>query len=183
MQRILAYVMLLVFTLPLVAATTFSGRLVVLPNWTHQKTTGASSLTETFSDLLSWTHTSGTNANQMNTIVVESGTLTNSQAATIDLTSATDGFGDPITFASVRFLAVAADADNLDPIAVGSDDAEAFQWTGTGTNGTVHVRPGGLLMMVAPDATGYAVGTNGNLVVSNTGTNSVTYEVYVGGAK
>jgi len=167
----------------LIAETTFSGRFVVLPNWTHSKTTGSSTLTESFSDLLSWTHTTGTNANQMSTIVVSSGTLTNSQAVTLDLTSSVNGFGDSVAFSTVRFLAAKASSSNVDAIEIGGTNANRFaSWTGS-TNGVVSVRPGGIMLLVAPDATGYTVGTNGNLVVENTGTNSASYEVYIGGSE
>jgi hypothetical protein len=169
--------------LPVIAATSFSGRFVAMPNWTHQKTTGSSTLAESFGSLFDWTHTSGTNASQMSTLVVEAGTLTNAQSVTFDLANAVNGFGDSVTFKTVRFLAVKAGTANTSAIRIGGDTANRFGSWGGGTNDTINIRPGGFLMLIAPDATGYAVGTNGNLVVSNTGTNSATYELYVGGAQ
>lgn len=174
---------LLLAVLPALSATTFSGRFVALPNWSHQKTTGSSTLTESFGELYSWTHASGTNANQMSSVIVSAGTLTNSQSIAIDLTSVENGFGDAVTFSTVKFMAVKADSGNIDAVEIGGPTSNRFSSLTGGTNGVVSVMPGGMAMFIAPDASGYTVGTNGNLVVENSGTNSVAYELYIGGAE
>lgn len=163
-------------------ADTFSGRLLVYPQWTHAKTVGASTVTETFATFLDWTHTSGAGSNQMNTIVRETVTLTNSQARTVDLAAIPDSFGDSTTFTNVRFIAVSCPSANVDPIDIGAAGEDAFSaWAGD-TNQTVRVRPGGIWLMVAPDAAGYAPG-GGKLMLRNTGTNSASYSLYIGGSE
>jgi len=164
-----------------VAQTTFSGRLVVVPNWTHTKTAGASSVTENYGNMYDWTHSSGTNANQMQTVVAAAHTLTNGQASVINLRSAVNSFGDSVSFSAVKFLAVVADGSNTDAVLVGDAETDPFvSWAG-GTNGVLGVAPGGMGMLVAPVA-GYAVATNScNLRLLNTGTNQAECVVYIGG--
>ena len=45
------------------------------------------------------------------------------------------------------------------------------------------LRPNGIAVFVAPDATGYAVGSDGNLLITNTGTTNNSYVLYVGGSE
>jgi len=179
--RLIAVLILMAGSAYAVTNTTFTGRLVLSPDWKHNKTGGSSTLKETFSAFLDWTHTTGTNANQMGTIIVDSYTLTNSESRTIDLDSIANGFGDTIDFLTVRFMAISCDSDNVDPVTMGDAAANEFDsWCG-GTNQTVTIRPGGIILFVAPDLTGYAVGTDGNLKISNTGTNNASYDLYIGG--
>jgi len=182
MRRVAVCIGLMFLTAVAVAATTFSGRLVVMPNWTHAKTAGASTLTETFTALMDWTLTTGTNANQMATIVVDSATLTNGEDRVVDLMAAENAFGDVVSFTTVRFIALDAAAANLAALELGGAVSNAFtSWCGS-TGDVVCVRPGGLALFAAPDAAGYAVdGTNGLLRVRNAGTNTVSYQLYIGG--
>jgi hypothetical protein len=164
-------------------AASFSGKLLVMPSWTHTDATGPATVSETFSRLLEWDHTSGTTSNQMDQLFRERVTLTNSAERVIDIAGGvTNAFGSVITFAEVRFFAVISPSSNLNAITVGAADTNAFStWCGD-TNHTATIRPGGIMLLVAPDATAYAVSTNGNIKVLNAGTNSVTYDLYVGGA-
>lgn len=166
-----------------VMAESFSGNLLVRPQFTHEKES-ATTASEAFpASLFSWTFTSGHAVNQMNQLWVSRTTLTNAQAVTYNLAGGiTNSFGTALTMAEVRMLLVSSDSDNVDAVTIGDAAANEFDsWLG-GTNHTVTLRPGGLVLLVAPDATGYAVGTNGNLKVTNTGTNSVTIDIYVGGS-
>jgi len=182
MKRIAAMILILCANI-VIGATTFTGNLLVRPAWTHQKTSGNSTTTEALSSMFYWVHATGTNANQMTSLFHEQVTLTSGQSRTNNLASITDAFGDTIVFAEVRVLAFASASANADAITIGNASANEFDsWCG-GTNHTVTVRPGGFFLTVAPDLTGYAVSTNGNLKVLNTGTNSVTYEIYVGGSQ
>lgn len=166
----------------LALADSFSGRLLVVPQWTHTKTLGASTVSETFDAFLSWPHTTGTSTNQMNAIIREVNTLTNGQARTVSLAGGvTDSFGDAITFTTVRFLCVTAPTSNSNTVSITPGLNGWDTWI-TATNTAVIIRPGGLFMVVAPDATGYAV-TDANLTVTNDGTNTVQYSIYIGGAK
>ena len=164
----------------IIASTTFTGTLVVDTSWTQKKTVGSSTVTETFSELLRQSHTTGTAANQMSGVVVIDGSLTNSASATHNVSGGiTNSFGDTITFTEIRFFAFYSDDTDNDTIELGDAATSEFSsWLG-GTNQTVKVAGGGLLMWTAP-TTGFS-STNGNLKVTNTGTNTVTYQVYFGG--
>ena len=160
----------------------FTGRLQLYPEWNHIKTEGASVVIETMGRIVDATHTTGTNAAQMNAFARTAGTLTNGAETVHDLQAINNSFGDTVVFYRLNFLAVNSAATNTDTITVGGATGSVFSaWAGA-TNHTVTVRPGGTFMLYAPDATGY-VSTNGNLRIANDGTNSVTYELYIGGAQ
>ena len=179
MKKTLAGMMVLMAGAAL-AATTFSGRLLLKPDWSHKKTQGQSTLEETFGSFLAWTHTSGTNANQMATIVSREGTLADGESITYDLTNIDNGFGDNVNFAVVRFMAFSCETGAIE---IGAADSNAFvNWVGA-SGDTIKVRPGGIALFVAPDLTGYAVGTAGNLKILNTTTNTITYTMYIGGSE
>jgi hypothetical protein len=162
------------------ASTSFTGTLIVDAAWRQSKVVGVSTVSESFSELLRQTHTDGTNANQMSAVVAIDGSLADSASVTYNLAGGvTNSFGDAVTFADVRFFAVYSDSSANSNIAVGGADSTAFDsWLGV-TNSTVLVAPGGLFMFTSPND-GFC-STNGNIKVSNTGTNTVTYQVYIGG--
>ena len=162
--------------------TTFSGTLIVQPVWTHEKTAGSSTVSETFSELLRMTHTSGTNASQMSTVVVIAATLAASATNTHNLAGGvTNSFGDATTFVDARLLAFRSSSATNPVLALGNAATNTFSsWLGAASH-TVRVAPGGLLLWTAPVA-GWSC-ADGNLQVVNTGTNSATYQLYVGGAR
>lgn len=163
------------------ATITFEGRLRLAPEWVHLKTDGASSVKETFTDIIAASHTTGTNANQMTSLARASGTLTNGAEVVLNLLGGVhNSFGDAVTFDRVNFLCITAGAANGNAITVGGAASNA--WEAWGTNAVVYA--GGAVVYHAPSATGYDVdGTNGNLRVANAGTNTVSYAVYIGGAE
>jgi len=162
------------------SAESFSGSLIVRPQWTHTKTT-ATTASESFSTLYNFIFTSGTNSFQMDQIWTSQRTLTNSANETINIAGGiTNSFGTVLTMAEVRLISVKSASANVDSITIGGAAANTFaSWLGD-TSDTITIRPGGYLLAIAPDATGYAVSTNGNIKVTNNGTNSVTYDIYIG---
>jgi hypothetical protein len=113
-------------------------------------------------------------------------TLTASSSENLDLAGGlTDPFGAAITFARVRAFAVRADGGNTNNVIVGGAASNPWATWAGGTAPTLTVRPGGLLLLVAPDATGYTVtgGTGDQLKILNgaAGT-SVTYTAVFLGA-
>ncbi|GAA3077830.1 hypothetical protein [Streptosporangium carneum] len=128
----------------------------------------------------------GTGLNQANRLWSDERTLAASASEDLDLAGVlTDPFGASITFARVKGLIVAAPLANANNVVVGGASSNPFVGPfGAGTH-TVAVRPGGLLVLMAPDATGYAVtaGTGDLLKVANSGAgSSVTYQIVVIGA-
>jgi len=162
-------------------ADSFTGRLLLLPQWTHSKTVGASKASETFDSFVDWTHTSGTSSNQMNTIVRETATLTANASRTISLAGGfSDAFGDATTFTAVRFLCLQAAAGNHADIMLGGAAEGAWTNISTAAADFVKVRPGGTLMLLAPVGSGYGV-DGGGVCVTNAGVSNATYTIYIGG--
>jgi hypothetical protein len=160
----------------LAQSTDFSGRLSVSPDWAHSKTTGVSTVQERFSRILDQTHTYGTNAAQMTAVIQLAGTLTNGQTTAVALTTGvTDSFGDTIVFTRLCVLACRASASNLGSIHLGT---ASTNWLSS-TNTVAIIPPGGLILLTAPDATGYPASP---LSISNPTTNPAAYTITVGGS-
>jgi len=101
---------------------------------------------------------SGTAAYQADLHWTDRRTLTASASENLDLAGGlVDPFGVTITFARVRAWFVAADIANANTVVVGGAASNAWAtWCGATTH-TVTIRPGGIILFVAPDVTGYAV--------------------------
>jgi hypothetical protein len=101
--------------------------------------------------------TSGTGANQADKMWSDQITIPASSNNDIDLAgSLTDPFGAALTFARVKMLVVKAATTNTNNVIVGGASSTFATWV-TGTNPAVVVRPGGLLVLAASDATSYVV--------------------------
>jgi hypothetical protein len=170
---------------PAADGTAFSGNLMIWPQWGYVKTSGMAVVTAAFpGKILDQSHTTGTNANQMNALVVESGTLTNGASREFSLLACTNVFGDSIAFDRVNVFGIkastanngiikmAAATNSINASILGSFDFEVI------------IRPGGTAFFTSPDATGFAVGTNAHQVkILNGSTNTAVYELYIGGAQ
>lgn len=159
--------------------TAFFGTLYVWPNWTYVSTNGAAVATETFpSKLLEWTHANGTNAGQMNAFAHRAVTVSNA-AQTISCAAFTNAFGAALNFSRANYLAVYARTNNAGDILVGGI---ADHLLVAETNAMIRVRPGGLLLLTAPSATGYE--STGKVIrVSTSVEANTTADVYLGGVQ
>ena len=165
-----------------VASESFSGSLLIRPSWTHTSE-GVTTGSESFDTLLSWTHTNGDTTNQMNQVWVSRRSLASNASEVIDIDGAiTNIFGTVLTVAEVRFFAVVSASTNTTAIAVGNAPSTAFATWVRSSDDSVIVRPGGALVLVAPDATAYAVSGNGNIGITNLGASAVAYDVWIGGS-
>ncbi|MGW1039889.1 hypothetical protein [Streptomyces sp. NPDC002547] len=136
-----------------------------------------------YSKLLSFAD--GAGAGAANLIFHDQRTLTASGTENLDLAGVlSDKFGQVLTFARVKavlVVAAAANTNNVNVTQPASNGVPVFLAAGDG----VGVRPGGIFLWVAPDATGAAVtaGTGDLLTVTNSaGGTSVTYDVLILGA-
>lgn len=128
----------------------------------------------------------GTGANQADRVFTDQRTIAASGTDDLDLAgSLTDALGATITFVRIKGLIVYAATGNTNNVIVGGAASNQFiNWVG-GTSHTVTVRPGGLLVLLAGDATSYAVtaGTGDLLRIANSGAGtSVVYDVVLIGA-
>jgi hypothetical protein len=122
----------------------------------------------------------GVGADQGDRIWNDERTLALSATEDLDLSGALlDPLGDAVVFARIKALIVAADAANTNTVDVGAGTAGLVGWIGN-VNDVVKVRPGGLLLLWAPDATGYPVTptTADILKITNGGAGTpVTYRI------
>jgi hypothetical protein len=130
--------------------------------------------------------TNGTGLGQADRVFTDIRTLAASSTEDLDLAGVlTDAFGATITFARIKTLLVAADAANINNVVVGNAATNGFiSWVG-GALHTVTVRPGGVLLLAAADATAYTVtaATADLLRIGNSaGGTSVTYTIVLIGA-
>lgn len=128
---------------------------------------------------------SGTGANQADKVWADQRTIAASSNDDLDLAGTlTDAFGATVTFARVKMLLVKAADTNTNNVIVGGASSTFATWV-TGTSPAVVVRPGGLLVLAASDATAYAVTATSadTLRISNSGAGStVSYDIVVIGA-
>ena len=128
---------------------------------------------------------SGVGANQADKIFADTRTLAASATEDLDLAGVlSDPLGAALTFARIKAVLIKAAAGNTNLVQVtrpASNGVPLFLAAGDGLS----VRPGGLFLWVAPDATGVAVtaGTGDLLTLTNSaGSTSVTYDVIIIGA-
>lgn len=139
-------------------------------------------------DLLSFNHVlafaNGTGANQADKRWSSAGrSLAGTASENLDLAGVLlDYRGNAITFARIKAIAVYNYGPNI--LKVGGAASNAFvNWVADATD-IVQVRTGGLLLLVAPDATAYAVtGTTGDILkIANAAAGAITYDIGLLGA-
>ncbi|MES0444980.1 MAG: hypothetical protein ABUJ92_00405 [Desulfobacterales bacterium] len=133
------------------------------------------------------TFTNGTGANQVNNQFHDQRTLAVSTAEELDLAgSLLDAFGNTITFTKIKGIIVYAAAANTNDVRIGGSAANGFNsWVGA-VGDYVKVKPGGLFLLTAPDATGLAVtaGTGDLLTLENDSSGTaVTYDIVLLGVE
>jgi hypothetical protein len=130
--------------------------------------------------------TDGSGANQGNKLWTDTRTIAASGTDSLDLNGVlTDAFGAVLSFTKIRGLIVTSDALNVNDVVVGGAGSNGFiTWVGAAAH-TVKVKPGGLMLIAAPDVNGYGVtaATGDLLLITNGGSGtSVTYTITVFGS-
>jgi len=125
----------------------------------------------------------GTGANQANEIFTDTRTLTASSSESIDLAGVlANAIGSTLTFSKVKALIVTAASGNTNDVLVGGAASNQVASLFGDVSDVVKVKPGGMMALVAPDNTGYAVtaSTGDILKVANSSSGtSVTYTIIV----
>lgn len=123
----------------------------------------------------------GTGANQANQTFLDIRTLTASSSENLDFAGGlTDAFGNTITLTRIKALVIFAAASNANDVLVGGAASNAIASIFGDVTDVVKVKPGGLVVLVAPDATGYAItATTADLlkIANSAGGTSVTYTI------
>jgi hypothetical protein len=128
---------------------------------------------------------SGTGVGAADRIFTDTRTIAASGTDDLDLAgSLVDAFGATLTFVRVKGILVVAAAANTNNVVVGGAASNQFlTWVGSASD-KVNVRPGGMLLLAATDATAYAVtAATGDLlrIANSSSGTSVTYDVVIVG--
>jgi hypothetical protein len=129
---------------------------------------------------------SGVGAGQADKIFTDTRTIAASGTDDLDLAGVLlDPLGAVVSMARVKGLIVVAAAANTNNVVIGA--AAATQWQGPfgAVTHTIHVRPGGIFMDFATDATAWPVvgGASDLLRITNGGAGTgVTYDIIIIGA-
>lgn len=133
----------------------------------------------------SYVFTDGTGANQAKEVFTDTRTLSASATEDLDLAGGlTDVFGNTLTFTKIKALIVVADSGNTNDVLVGGAASAAIASIFGDLTDVVKVKPGGMLALVAPDATGYAItATTADLLkmANSAGGTGVTYTIVIVG--
>jgi hypothetical protein len=134
----------------------------------------------------STTLTDGAGSQAADKIYFVAGTLAASGTTQYDIGALTDVFGNALDFARIKVMQLkntTAVTVTGAIVQVGAAAANPFvNWVGN-TDDIVNVRANGCLFLAAPDATGYAVGSGVNLLLTNaSGATSATFNLLLVGA-
>ena len=127
----------------------------------------------------------GSGAGQANKIFHDKRALAASATEDLDLSGTlTDPFGATLTFTKVRVLMIKAAAANVNNVLVGGASATQVSSLFADVADVLVVRPGGMFLVTAPDATGYAISATTDLLkIANSGSGTgVTYDIAVLGS-
>jgi len=128
----------------------------------------------------------GSGLNQADRLYSNHFTIAASGTQDLDLAgSLTDIFGAVITMVRVKAIIIIAAAANVNNVVVGNAASNQFVGPFGAAAHTVAVKPGGILAMIAPDATGWPVtaGTGDILHLANSSSGSgVDFDIAIIGA-
>ena len=128
----------------------------------------------------------GSGAGQAANIFSDQRTLAASATENLDLNGALlNAFGQVISFTKIKALAIFAAEANVNDVVVGGAAANGFIAPFGAATHTVSIKPGGALVLVAPNAVGYAVvaATADLLKILNSGAGTpVTYDIVIIGS-
>lgn len=125
----------------------------------------------------------GTSANQADIVYTASDSVTASGTDNIDLAgSLSDAFGNTLTYVEIVGLVVVnKNTTSGDTIDVTPGASNGISTILGGTDPTIEVGPGGVLVLFSPvDGYGVTAGTHDILSITETGgANAVTYDIYI----
>lgn len=128
----------------------------------------------------------GAGVDQADKIWHDSRSLAASGTENLDLSGVlADPFGASILFARIKGIILRTAKANTNNVVLGNSGVNAFLGPFGAAAHTLAVRPGGLLVLFAPDATGYVVtpATGDILTVTNSAAgSSVSYDIALVGA-
>ena len=137
--------------------------------------------------LENYTIGNGGGANQADMIFQDKRTLAASASESLDLFTGAlkDSFGASVTLSAIKALIVTADGGNTNDVQVGGAGSNAVSGLFGSTTDYATIKPGGMLVLVAPTAAGYLVDTTHKLlkVANSAGTTQVIYNIIIFGVE
>ncbi len=128
----------------------------------------------------------GAGLNQANKVFSDTRSLSASSSEDLDLNGTlTDGFGATFSPTKIKALMISAAAANTNDVVVGGAASNGFVSMFGSATDKVKIPPGGLLLLTAPTANGFALtaATADLLKIANGGSgSSVTFDIVVIGA-
>lgn len=128
----------------------------------------------------------GSGADQISQVFADQRTLTASATEDLDLNGVlVNAIGATVSFTKVRGLMIRAAAANVNDVVVGAAATNAVSTIFGATTHTIKVKPGGVLLLMAPDVNGYGItaATADLLKIANGGAGtSVVYDIVVLGS-
>lgn len=123
----------------------------------------------------------GTGASQADEVFLDHRTLAASTSENLDLNTGTlkDAFGNSVALTKLKALVIRADPGNTNDVVIGAAGSNPITSI-MGATGTANVKPGGIVVFVAPDVNGYAItpATAMVLKVANSGAGTqVIYDI------
>lgn len=130
-----------------------------------------------------YSFTNGTGADQANQTFVDTRTLSASATENLDLAGGlTDAFGTTLTMTRIKAMVIQAARSNVNDVMVGGAASNAIAALFGDATDVARIKPGGMIMWVAPDATGYPItATTADLlkIANSAGSTSVTYTIAI----
>lgn len=124
----------------------------------------------------------GTAANQASNLYHASRTIAASNTEDLDLNGTlTNGFGVTLSFTKIRALLIKASSNNTNDVVIGGVNTTITSIF-SDTSDKLKIKPGGVLLLTAPAAAGYALtaGSADVLTVANSSSGtSVAYDIIV----
>lgn len=162
---------------------TFSGTLKVLVDALLEETVDIGTVKHSITFGPQNTLTDGTGADQAKQIFTDQRTLAASASENLDMAGVlANAFGTTLTFTKIRAIIIRAASTNTNNVLVGGHATAALVgWVSDATD-VVVVRPGGIFVITAPDATGIAVTatTADMLKIANSSSgSSVVYDIVI----
>jgi hypothetical protein len=169
------------------AANTLTARLTLLVTSLLQNSVGAASANVSLEASPTVAFANGTDVNEADLLFSNTVTIAASETLDYDLAGASmlDIFGAAVAFARIRAIVIIASSANVNDVVLGGAAAAQFFGPFGAAGDTIAVRPGGLLVLAAPDAVGWAVTpvTADVLRVANGGAGTgVTFDIVIIGA-
>lgn len=123
----------------------------------------------------------GSGADQIAQVFADTRTIAASGSEDLDLNGTlVNAIGATVNFTKIKAIIIKAAAGNANDVVVGGAASNQFATPFGAAAHTVKVKPGGLFVLVAPDANGYAVtaATADLLKIANSGAGTgVTYDI------